>query len=128
MFLNSGLSIPLFFPKVKGFFEKMQLFFEKNQLFSKGCNTKYNPETRLIFLGFMRFSSNKKAPVFTPGPLTTYSFSRSFFSTAATSWRVMKLWGRKLPSASPRIRPSSFTKSTASFAQLDTGFLASSWK
>ena len=63
-----------------------------------------------------------------PAKTALFPVHERFSSTAATSWRVMKLWGRKLPSASPFIRPSFWTNSTASLAQEDTGFAASSWK
>lgn len=63
-----------------------------------------------------------------PAKAAPFPVHERFFSTAATSCRVMKLWGRKPPSASPRIRPSAWTNSTASWAQSATGFFASSAK
>lgn len=63
-----------------------------------------------------------------PAKTALFPVHERFSSTAATSWRVMKLWGRKLPSASPRIRPRARTDSTAAWAQGETGFCASSAK
>ena len=63
-----------------------------------------------------------------PAKTALFPVHQRFSSTAATSWRVMKLWGRKLPSASPRIRSRARTDSTAAWAQGETGFFASSAK
>ena len=70
----------------------------------KGHWNIYASGQRYLFYTAPDETKKPRHPFGKPGPLTVSSFSRSFFSTAATSWRVMKLWGRKLPvSLSPTL-------------------------